>query len=353
MFLSLAVCSDSLFKCHHHCALFCSCKAAMLLWPNGWNLEDFLQTLQLHAPGWRVEAQYALAILLTAVTIAGIYRSLRRTREPLAGSLQGPDPSPSSNAALDAALQAFKELVQSLSDKVQSKLAAMMGTLEDKLEAITTLPPLVQQMAAMEENVKKLPAITKAVGTIAKWDPETNSTALAAVKQAVENSFAATKDTVMASLKELFAGHWKQMQERFTAARETASEHFQKLQASNAEGNAVLKSHTQLLTAFRTKIQELEDVITGYRKHVDELGGYLQSNYRMACRKLSTDWKGSLSLCRSCERASRRGPHTELRQYLLARARLVFRSASTSCCPQQVHLVVSLLCTLLPTPCTT
>ena len=102
------------------------------------------------------------------------------------------------------------------------------------------------------------------------------------VVQAVEEDLtagrhAATKDTVMASLKELFAGHWKQMQERFTAARETASEHFQKLQASNAEGNAVLKSHTQLLTAFRTKIQELEDVITGYRKHVDELGGHLQS----------------------------------------------------------------------------
>ena len=296
-----------------------------------------------------MEAQYVLAILLTAVTITDIFRSCRRDREPPAGSLQGPDPSPSSGqtAALDAALQAFKKLVQSLSDKVQSKLADMMGTLEDKLEAITTLPPLVQQTAALEENVQKLPAIAKAVGTIAKWDPETNSTALAAIKQAVENSFAATKDTVMASLKELFAGHWKQMQERFTAARETASEHFQKLQASNAEGNAVLTSHTQLLTAFRTKIQELEAV---YRKHVDELGGHLQS-IEESVAELQDGMSKALDRLEGL---------TELVQILREsqpprppyRAPPVPSGKGEGGVPLRID-EVSLLCTLLPTPCAT
>ena len=146
------------------------------------------------------------------------------------------------------------------------------------------------------------------------------------------------------------------MQERFTAARETASEHFQKSQASNAEGNAVLKSHTQLLTAFRNKIQELEDKIPGYRKHVDELGDYLQSMEERVA-ELQDGMSQALDRLEGL---------TELVQILRESQppRPPYRTPpipsdkgdggiplpTTNCCPQQVHAMGNLLCAFLPTP---
>ena len=71
---------------------------------------------------------------------------------------------------------------------------------------------------------------------------------MAAGKQAVETASTDTRDAMAKSLKEALASNLKQIRERFTAARETATDHYAKLQASHAEGTAVLKSHTALLT---------------------------------------------------------------------------------------------------------
>ena len=52
---------------------------------------------------------------------------------------------------------------------------------------------------------------------------------------------------------------------------------YQKLQAANAEGSAVMKSHTSLLSSFRAKQTEFEEILANYRKHLDELAGSVPS----------------------------------------------------------------------------
>ena len=64
-------------------------------------------------------------------------------------------------------LEAFKELVQSLSDKLHVKLFQMMATLADKMDAVGTIPPLLQQVSAMEADLKKIPLLGNAVSTVA------------------------------------------------------------------------------------------------------------------------------------------------------------------------------------------
>ena len=49
---------------------------------------------------------------------------------------------------------AYRELVQSLSDKLQTRLTEMLQTVED-VEALMTLPPLLQQISALEGDARK------------------------------------------------------------------------------------------------------------------------------------------------------------------------------------------------------
>ena len=44
-------------------------------------------------------------------------------------------------------LGAFRELVQSLSDKLHTRVAEMMATMEDKMEALASLPPNSSSLA--------------------------------------------------------------------------------------------------------------------------------------------------------------------------------------------------------------
>ena len=75
---------------------------------------------------------------------------------------------------------------------------------------------------------------------------------------------------------DMMATHLKQVQDRFASARETAAEQYQKLQAANAEGSAVMKIHTSLLSSFRAKQPEFEEILTNYHKHIDGLAGNIQ-----------------------------------------------------------------------------
>ena len=69
----------------------------------------------------------------------------------------------------------------------------------------------------------------------------------------------------------------KQLFEKLGAAREIAAEHFQKLQMAHAESSSIIKSHTALITGFRTKPVEFEEQLGQYLKHTDELYGSVQS----------------------------------------------------------------------------
>ena len=163
-----------------------------------------------------------------------------------------------------------------MSDKLQRRLTEIVATLEDKMEAITTLPTLIQQISAMEPQLKKISAAATAIATMSKWDVEGPKTMVGNVKQAVEASCTGTRDAMAALLKDMMAAHLKQVHDRFASARETAAEHYQKLQAANAEGSAVMKSHTSLLSSLRAKQTEFEEIRTNYRKHIDELAGNIQ-----------------------------------------------------------------------------
>ena len=136
------------------------------------------------------------------------------------------------------------------------------------MEAITTLPTLIQQISAMEPQLKKITAVATAIATMSKWDVEGLKTMVGNVKQAVEASCTSTREAI--------ATHLKQVQDRFSLAREIAADHYQKLQAANAESSAVMKSHASLLSSFRAKQTEFEEILTNYRKHLDELAGSVQ-----------------------------------------------------------------------------
>ena len=197
--------------------------------------------------------------------------------ESITPTRSGTSSQSTTGTASTTPLGVFKEPVQSLSDKLNVKLSLMMAALEDKMDAVRTIPPLLQQMSAMEADLKKIPLLGNAVRAVAKWDFEGLKTAMTAMKQTVETAWTDTRDAMAKNLKEALAANLKQILERFSGARETAADHYAKLQASHAEGTAVLKSLTALLTAFRAKLAELDEVMTNYKKHIDEVYWAVQS----------------------------------------------------------------------------
>ena len=236
-----------------------------------WTAEDIANALQFQAMVANPPSVYAFVTCVILVVLTGVGRMVVRRRS-------GPAPTelPTPPVSLGG-LEAFKELVQSMSDKFHRRLTEVFATLENKMEAITTLPALMQQISAMEPQLKQISAVAAAVAKMSKWDVEGLKTMIGNVKQAVEASCNGTKEAMAALLKDTMATELKQVQDRFAAARETAAEHFQKLQAANAEGSAVMESHTSLLSSFRAKQTEFEEILTNYRKHLDELAGNVQS----------------------------------------------------------------------------
>ena len=240
----------------------------MALWKTEWTAEDITNALQFQAMVANPPAVYAFLACVILVALVGMGRMMRARRRLVPAPVELPTPP----VVLDG-LEAFKDLVQSMSDKLQRRLTEVATTLEDKMEAITTLPTLIQQISAMEPQLKKITAVATAIATMSKWDVEGLKTMVGNVKQAVEASCTSTREATAALLKELMATHLKQVQDRFASARETAAEHYQKIQAANAEGSAVMKSHTSLLSSFRAKQTEFEEILTNCRKHLGRVQG--------------------------------------------------------------------------------
>ena len=112
-----------------------------------------------------------------------------------------------------------------MSDKLQRRLTEIVATLEDKMEAITTLPTLIQQISAMEPQLKKISAAATAIATMSKWDVEGPKTMVGNVKQAVEASCTGTRDAMAASGQPTLFAPSTAMQSRQTTLDPTALMH--------------------------------------------------------------------------------------------------------------------------------
>ena len=61
-------------------------------------------------------------------------------------------------------------------------MSEALASLEDRLEAVTTLPPLVQQISAMEADLRKLAPLATVISSGPKIDIDGFKAALLAVK---------------------------------------------------------------------------------------------------------------------------------------------------------------------------
>ena len=123
-----------------------------------------------------------------------------------------------------------------------------------------------------------------ALDALRKMDFDAVKTTVVGLQKRIEGSYAATKDGVIANVKEQIGGALKQNLDRLGGAREAASENFQKLSTMHGETTSLVKSHSALLTGFRAKMLELrlKNPLLDSRamlmsSMVDELYGSLQA----------------------------------------------------------------------------
>ena len=149
--------------------------------------------------------------------------------------------------------------------------------MEDKLDCLGVLPSLQHQLTNAEGAIQKLSALAPALESLQKVDFDALKTTMLGITKQIEGSYAATKDGVIANVKEQVGSISKQLLERMGNARETALENFQKLSTMHGESTALIKSHSMLLQGHRAKLLEFEESLALLKHRGDDHNEAMQA----------------------------------------------------------------------------